>query len=207
MVACIHHTTKTHKPEKSVDPKTKQETEHCPLYPSIPCSVHENMKPSGEGFDFKGTPAVFIADPDGKVIFGDEEMRKAFSAGATVKKLDEAVKKIGPGLARQVYEKILRDLEGVDKDMAAEKYEKAIRDLKKIAESKSVPSAMKEGRLKAKMKEIEDKGAALLEEAKEKRNASPEEALAMAKKVASQFKGCEAGKAAADLVKEWEGAK
>ncbi len=199
----ISHATKTHKPEKAVDPRTRQEVERCPLYPSISCDVHENMRP--EGFEFRGTPATFIADPNGKILFDDEEMRKAFSAGATVKKLEEAARTIGPGLPRPAYEKILRDLEAADQDLEAERYEKALRAVRKLLGSKAVPAAMKEGRIQAKLDAIAARGAALLDEAKGKREAAPEEALALAKKVASQFKGCECAKEAADLVRAWEG--
>jgi hypothetical protein len=205
MVAAVSHRTKTHKPEKRVDPKTKEETERCPLYPSIPCSVHENL--SVPGLDYEGTPATFILDPEGKVIFGDKEMQAAFSAGATVKKLEEAQKRLGPGLARALYDKLLKDLAEIDADLAAEKYERAIRSAKKMLDAKQVPPAMKEGRVKVKLSEIEARGEAILEEAKGKREAEPEAALALAKKVVSQFKGTEAGKAAAELVKEWEAPK
>lgn len=203
VVPAVHHTTKTHKPEKVLDPKTRKEVERCPKYPSITCDVHENMR--AEGCDASYTPASFILGPDGKVIFGAEEMKKANqSVGLTVKKLDEAVARIGPGLSRPTYEKILKDLEAADKDIAEEKYDKAIKAIKKLADSKAVPASVKEGRLKAKLAEIEAKGKELLEAAKSQRESAPDEALKAAKKVATQFKGTEVGKEAADLAKEWE---
>jgi hypothetical protein len=196
VVPCVHHTTKTHKP----DAKTGK----CPLYPSIECSVHDQM--SAPGCSAGYTPASFILDPDGKVIFDAEAMKGAGSIGATVKKLDEAVQKVGKGLPRAEYDKVLHEIEAADKDLAADKVEKAVRSLKKLADSKTLPASMKEGRVKAKLAEVEAKGQAILDDAKAKHDASPDEAMKLVKKVVSQWKGLEVAKAAGELEKEWEGA-
>src|SRR5437667_210447 len=84
------------------------------------------------------------------------------------------------------------------------KPEKSI-ELKKLADSRTLPASMKEGRVKAKLDEVEAKGQAILEDAKSKHESAPEEASKLVKKVISQFKGLEAAKAAAELEKQWAG--
>lgn len=196
VVPCVHHTTKTHKP----DAKTGK----CSLYPSIECSVHDQM--SAPGCSAGYTPASFILDPEGKVLYDAEAMKGSGSVGMTIKKLDEAQAKIGKGVPRAEYDKVLHEIEAADKDIAAEKYEKAIRSLKKLADSKSLPASLKEGRIKTKLGEVEAKGQAILDDAKSKHDGAADDAMKLVKKVISQFKGLEVAKAAAELEKEWGGA-
>lgn len=202
MVACVHHTTKTHKPEAYTDPRTHEEKERCPLYPSITCDVHENMH--CDVLKTNHTPSAIILKPDGSIIFDVAEMDRANSLGATVKKLDEAVARVGRGMARAEYDRVLHELEAIDGDLAAGKYDRAVSALKRVSALKGLTPAMREGRVKAKQDEIEAKGRALVDEAKAKHDSAPDEALKLVKKVISQFKGLEVAKAASELQKAWE---
>jgi hypothetical protein len=58
--------------------------------------------------------------------------------------------------------------------------------------------------VKEKLDAFDKKGDELIEEAKAKHDSAADEALKTAKKVAKEWKGLEAGKKAAELVKEWE---
>jgi hypothetical protein len=203
MVACVHHTTKSHKPEKSVDPKTKKESEHCPLYPSIECSVHENMR--CDSMKTNHTPSAIIMQPDGTIIFDVAEMDKCNALAPTIKKLDEAAQKVGKGVPKGVYDVVCHELDLAEKSLADEKYDKAIAAVKKAGGVKGVTQSMKDGRIKATMDKIEAKGAEIVEDAKSKHDGSPDDALKLVKKVEAQFKGCECAKTAAELEKEWAG--
>ncbi|MGH7294762.1 MAG: hypothetical protein ACRELB_07515 [Polyangiaceae bacterium] len=202
MVACIHHTTKTHKPVKVIDPATGKEVERCPLYPSIPCDVHEQMH--GDGCDANYTPAVFIVSPDDKVMFDAEAMKSAGSAGATVQKLEEAQRKLGPGMAVRDYLGALHEIEVAQKDSDGGKFDRAIRLLTRLDKSRAVTAGFRDGRVKPALDAIEAKGKEMLEDARSKHGTDPAGALKELKTIESQWKGLDVAKDAAALRKEWE---
>jgi hypothetical protein len=206
VVNVVCHTKKNHtESEVVVDPKKKTTRKSCEKYPSIECAAHDS-RPAG--LDIKGTPASFICGPDGAPLVkpDDEGGNWDRSVGKLTKKLQDVQMKLGRPMPRMLYDKILRDLTDADAEFAEGKYEKAVKTLDKYADDKKIPQAMKDGRLKERLAAFDAKGTELLEEAKSKRDSAADEALKLAKKVAKEFKGLESGKAAGELVKEWEAA-
>lgn len=201
MVACVSHTKKSHtETEVVVDPKKKTTRKSCEKYPSIACEVHDAFR--GTGLQYTGTPSSFIVGPDGTTLVDKGPWHGA--VGTVTKKLQEAQLKLGRPFPKALYDKAIRDLTQADEDLAEGKHEKAVKAVLKLAEDKKVPQAMRDGRIKEKLGALEAKGSELLEEAKGKVDSAKDEAIKLAKAVAKDFKGLEAGKAAAELVKEWE---
>ena len=203
VVPCVSHTKKTHgETEVVVDPRKKTTRKSCEKYPSIPCEAHDGWGQAG--LSIKGTPSSFICGPDGAPLVKPEDGAWDRAVGTLTKKLQEVQQKLGRPYPRALYDRALRDLAQADEDLAEGKHEKAVKAVLKLSEDKKVPAAMRDGRIKEKLGALEAKGAELLEEAKAKAESAKDEAVKLAKRVAKEFKGLEAGKAAADLVKEWD---
>jgi hypothetical protein len=170
----------------------------CKEYWGIPCEVHvEGSKAVGNFMKGSyGTPTTILCDPDGKELF----RKPGAMSGA------ELAKEMAAVLAKTPGEKVsIADWSGAKKSLAdadahLEKgeWKKALELVTKVAKhkAKAVAALADEAR-----KRIEEKGAALLEEAQGKLESEKEEAKKLLRKVADEFKGLDCAKKAAELLK------
>lgn len=115
-VVIVGHRPGGHQPAKRVDRREGREVEYCPLYLSIPCSVHDAIYNDDSGrFDYAELPAAFICRPDGRAsLSGVERM----APPAIMTKIDEAQAALGEGTFRSEAERLERKLQKGDEKLA-----------------------------------------------------------------------------------------
>ena len=135
-VAAIGHSN-GHQEVEAVDPRTGQKRQVCPIYGSIPCSAHQATSSQARGnFEFKGVPASFAADAQGKLVSKIEGR----SPQAVIDALNEAQMKIGkPPLRGSQIAKLERDLFKGDAQLAKGKFEKAKKEYEGVANDEAIP--------------------------------------------------------------------
>ncbi len=177
----------------------KEKKTWCKEYWGIECSVHtEGSKAVGNFMKGSyGTPTTIFCDPDGK-----ELSRKPGSIGGSelVKMGNEALAKVpGDHVSAIDWVAAKKALAEIDEALAKEDYKKAIEALGKVSKSKvkTIAAMAEEPR-----KKLEEKGDALLEEAKGKIESDKAEAKKLLRKVAEQFKGLDCAKKATEALKE-----
>jgi len=197
VIVLVAHRGGEHQPETRVDPKTKETSEFCPLYPAITCAVHAQIYTDKSGlWDWEEAPYLVICRPDGST-----HLEKAGGKGpkGLMEKLEEAQFSLGEGV-------FASDLTRLEKKLAQgdEKREKGmLKGALKVYE-KELSSKRTKGHMKviveAHLKDLDVKALQMIEEAKEKKD------LETLNRIAREMKGREAGEKAAEAVAELEGA-
>lgn len=183
-VSVILHLQKQHKENEVVVGRETRKS--CSLYPSIACDDHVAVynKADNAFADVKGTPTTIIAGPDAK------EMARIVGnkGGEITKAMEEAIKKVGPGIPLAQWQKTKAELAAADELLAAGKAKKAIDILSKYAKAKN--DVLKE-MAEAGLKKANEAGLKAIEEAQAIEDGA-EKAKAL-KKVSEEYKGTEAG--------------
>lgn len=192
-----------HEPVKQMDAKTKKPVDRCPRFPTIPCGVHESVFAAAAGSQFVWTsfPAVYVCRPDGEIIVDQKDIRE-WSGDLIVKKLEEVLKKIGgEPVPRSRLVAVEAELKRGDAYLDKGQFQTAATVYEKVAKDKKLLAVLRklaEKRLEA----LDQKELALVEEAKALEDKRA--AVVRLRKLAADFKGRPAGKAAHDAADEIE---
>ena len=140
----------------------KEKVKLCNEYLTIPCSVHVQGEGAVNKF-FKGnlgTPTTVFCDPTGTELF---RQAGSMGSGELVKKMNEALTKVtGDKVPLSVWQSGKQSVADGDAALEKKDYKKAIELYTKVAKLKGKFFKDMSGEAMAK---VEEKGAALLEEA------------------------------------------
>lgn len=180
----------------------KEKVAICKEYYTIPCAVHKEAWKAVNKFFSGGfkTPTTIFCDPTGKEISRREG---AMASGELIKEMDKALAKAkafyGDPIPLSVWRKVKQDLAEGDAALKEGLYKKAIDFYLKVGKVKGKGM---EALSKERLKQVEDKGQALLDEALGL--SDPEEKKKALRKLIEEFKNTEI---AAKAKKELEGIK
>lgn len=189
------HSEKGHERDYIVGAETKKLCEH---YWGITCDVHSQAyreaRNKYEGIS--GVPCTVIADPQGVEI---DRIVGGAGPGELIKKMDEALEKVpGEKIHYDAWNFAKTSVADGEKAFTAGEYKKAVTLWHKVSLMKQRPlKEMSEEPLQR----AQEKGAALLEEARTLIEAAPANAKKAIKEVADNFKPLEVSKTASELLK------
>lgn len=155
-----------HKPIKSVDAKTKEETEICPKYEGLTCAEHQKARQDAEnppeGWEkmpeSKGIPINAVFGPDGKVEKIDNS--KAMVAKGLIDLLTEHQKKFDKPIPFKKYDLYRKSLAEGDKAVEEGKWKAALAAYAKVdADAKKLTKPLQD-KVKAKLDAANEKIAA-----------------------------------------------
>lgn len=199
VVVLIAHKGGGHQPETKVDPKTKEETKVCPLYPGLTCAQHLAVYEAHAGsWDYKDEPFGVICRPNGTTAL---EGVACSSVKAMMEKLDEAQTGLGEGVFRSDLTKLEKKLEKGDEKLADGKLKAARGVYEKELKAKGIKSFMTKI-VEERLAKLDAKALELIEAAKGLEGKAKVDEL---HRIAREMKGREPGEVADKALAEAEG--